>query len=222
MTTDNGIKYFHMVYRYLNFNGQVFGETLTTQGISAFKDIKRIDSLEAFPLKFYPRQKEIVEYIVKCGKIFVNLMGQYHVQYRGNAFYRTDGSYVEVPVDSRIMVDVFYFRKVNPNYVRPVINKLARSDLSRSHYVFPNKEADQVKSNDFNSVSLSEDDLIICSQTVYDWNFGNKQWRRSPNYDNLKEKRFANVMRNGIPGKLHRQNRVEPIYFPESYDPRRT
>ena len=37
------------------------------------------------------------------------------------------GDSVEVSVDSRIMVDVTYFRKVNPNYAGPQINELARS-----------------------------------------------------------------------------------------------
>jgi hypothetical protein len=120
--TDSGIKYFHVVCRYLNFNGHVFGETSTAMGIPAFKGVKRIDRPEAFPLEFLPRQKEIMKYMVKCGTTFVSLMGQHHVQYRGNAFYRTDGSYVEVPVDSRIIIDVSYFRKVNPNYVRPNVN----------------------------------------------------------------------------------------------------
>ncbi len=33
--TDNGIRYFYMIYRYLNFNG-VFSEALTTLRISIF------------------------------------------------------------------------------------------------------------------------------------------------------------------------------------------
>jgi hypothetical protein len=58
-----------------------------------------------------------MEYIVNCGKPFVNFVGQHYVPYRGDACYTTESSYVEVPVDSRITVDVsYYFRKVNPNY----------------------------------------------------------------------------------------------------------
>ncbi len=72
------------------------------------------------------------------------------------------------------MIDISYFRKVNPNYVKSVINKLTRFDSSRSHYVFPDKDEDKVKSNNFNSASLSKDDLIICSQTIYGWSFRNK------------------------------------------------
>jgi len=220
-TTEKEIKYFHVTCRYLNYDGQVFGETPAALGILAFKGAKRIDKLEAFPLEFHPRQEEIREYMVKCGETFVNLRGQHHVQYRGNAFYVRDGSYVEVPVDSRIMVDVSYFRKVNPNYVRPAINELVRSSSSSSYHHFP-VGGDEVKSSGFDPTSLSGDDLMICSQTVYGWSFGNKQWCRSPTCDTLTAKRFANAGRSGIPGKLHRRDRVELIFFPQSRDPRRT
>jgi len=222
-TTEKGIRYFHVVCRYLNYDG-LFGETSALLGISAFKGAKRIDKLEAFPLEFHPHPEEIKEYMVKCGETFVNLMGQHHVQYRGNAFYVAGGDYVEVPVDSRIMVDVSYFRKVDPNYARPAINELARAGRSRSDFDFhfPSDNSDKVKSNGFDPTSLSENDLMICSQTVYGWSFGNKQWCRSPTCDTLAVKRSANAGRSGIPGKLHRRDQVEPIFFPQSRDPRRT
>ena len=48
---------------------------------------------------------EMREYFVRCGQKVVSLMGQHHVRYHGNAFYIQKGDYVEVPRDSRIMVD---------------------------------------------------------------------------------------------------------------------
>lgn len=91
-------------------------------------------------------------------------MGQHHVQYRGNAFYIEKGEYVEVPVDSRIMVDVAYFRKINPNYTRPHINELARpSSLSISYIFFSNTDADEVKTNGLDTTTMSEGELMICS-----------------------------------------------------------
>ena len=71
-TTKSGIKYFYVIYRYLNWD-RVFNETSTALGILIFKGIKRIDILEAFPLKYYPRQEEMKEYMMECGKRFVNL-----------------------------------------------------------------------------------------------------------------------------------------------------
>ena len=141
--TTTGITYFHVECRYLDFNGQVFGEVSTALGMGTFQGAKRIDSLEAFPLAFHRRQKEMREHCVRCGRHFISLTGQRHVQYRGNAFYIEKGDYVEVPVDSRIMVDVAYFRKVNPNYARPHINELARPSSSDGFYNFWGTEAEK-------------------------------------------------------------------------------
>ncbi|MCJ1280370.1 hypothetical protein MMC21_008197 [Puttea exsequens] len=105
-------------------------------------------------------------------------MGQHHVQYCGNAFYIEKGEYVEVPVDSRIMVDVAYFRKINPNYTRPHINELARPSSSNSIFNhFFATDAEEAKANCLDKTAMSEDDLMICSQTVYGWSFGNKRWQ---------------------------------------------
>jgi hypothetical protein len=112
---------------------------------------------------------------MKCDKIFVNFKSQYHIQYRDNAFYVKNGSYVKIPVDSRIMIDISCFRKINPNYVRSAINELVRSNLSSLYYYFPVVGGDEIKNSSFDLISLSEDDLMICSQTVYDWSFSNKQ-----------------------------------------------
>ncbi|KAL8626238.1 hypothetical protein Q9189_008078 [Teloschistes chrysophthalmus] len=177
-TTTTGITYFHVECRLLDFNGQVFGEVSTALGIGKFPGAKRIDRLEAFPLEFHAHQQEIREYFVRCGRQFASFMGQYHVQYRGNAFYIEKGEYVEVPVDSRIMVDVAYFRKINPNYTRPHINELARPSSSNNTYIlfFSDTEAEGVKTNGLDITTMSEGDLMICSQTVYGWSFGNKRW----------------------------------------------
>lgn len=127
--TANGVPYFHAECAYLDYNGQTFGEVSTALGIRAFQGAKQIDGLEAFPLEFHRQQDEMKKYFIRCGRQFTSLIGQHHAQYRGNAFYMENGDYVEVPVDSRIVVDVAYFRKVNPNCARPRINELARPSL---------------------------------------------------------------------------------------------
>jgi len=179
-TTNTGIAYFHAECRLLDFNGHVFGEVSSALGIGKFQGAKRVDRLEAFPLEFHGHQKKMKEYFVRCGRQFASLMGQHHVQYRGNAFYIEKGEYVEVPVDSRIMVDVAYFRKINPNYTRPHINELARPSSSNNTYIlfFSDTDAEEVETNGLDTTTMSEGDLMICSQTVYGWSFGNKRWRK--------------------------------------------
>lgn len=185
----NGVTYFHVECAYLDFNGQVFGEVSTALGIRIFQGAKRIDRLEAFPLEFYRHQEEMRGYFVRCGRQFASLVGQHHVQYRGNAFYIENGDYVEVPVDSRIMVDVVYFRKINPNYARPRINELARLSSSNSILMFSlDTEADKVKHNGLDTKTMTDNDLIICSQTVYGWSFGNKRWRKPYSLNTLRMK----------------------------------
>ena len=117
-------------------------------------------------------------------------MGQHHVYYRGNAFYLEKGDYVEVPVDSRIMVDVAYFRKLNPNYARPQVNELARSSSSDGLWIlWSDTEADEVKSNGLDAETMSKDDLMICSQTVCGWSFGNKCWCKPSSFERYTERR---------------------------------
>jgi len=178
-TTSGGVIYFHVDCRYLDYNGKAFGEVSTALGIRTYQGAKPIDRLEAYPLAFHRRQKKMREHCVRCGRQFVSFTGQHHVQYHGNAFYIEKGDYIEVPVDSRIMVDVAYFRKANPNYIRPHINALARPNSSDGFFIFSDTEADAVKSSSLDMKAMSEDDLMICSQTVYGWSFGNKQWCKS-------------------------------------------
>jgi hypothetical protein len=131
----------------------------------------------------------------------------------------TDGGYVKILMDNRIIVDISYFRKVNSNYVRPAINELIRSSLSSLYYYYPVNNGDKIKSNSFDLILLNKDDLMICCQTVYGWSFGNKQWRKSLTRDTLIVIRLVNVMRSGIPNKLYRKNRLESIFFSQSRDP---
>ena len=120
-------------------------------------------------------------------------MGQHHVQYRGNACYVEKGEYVEVPVNSRIIFNVAYFHNINPNYMRPRVNELARPN-SVCGLFYLDTEAEEVKSNSLDTTTISEDDLMICSQTVYGWSFGNKRWRKSCPMNTLRDEDYAKMM----------------------------
>lgn len=160
--------------------------------------------LRPFQLEFHGHQKEMKEFFVRCGRQFASLMGQHHVQYRSNAFYIEKGEYVEVLVDSRIMVDVAYFRKINPNYTRPHINELARPSSSSDTYVFffSDIEAEEVK---------------ICSQTVCGWSFGNKRWRKPSSPEHYKME-LVLMTWSGICGQRYHGDCLESIFFRQSRD----
>lgn len=176
-TTSSEIPYFYVECRLLDFNERVFDKVSTTLGIGKFQGAKRVDRFEAFPFEFHAHQKEMREYFVKCDRQFVFLTNQHHVRYRSNVFYIEKGEYVEVLVNNRIMIDVASFRKINPNYIRSHINELTRSSSSIDIYIFFSNDikAKEVKTNDLNTIVMSEGDLIICSQTIYEWSFGNKR-----------------------------------------------
>jgi hypothetical protein len=49
----NGVEYFHIEGRYLDFNKEVFSETLVEARISRFRKVKPINALGLFPLKYH-------------------------------------------------------------------------------------------------------------------------------------------------------------------------
>lgn len=52
---------------------------------------------------------------------FINLKDIYYRYYNNNIFYIYDGESIEIYIDGRIIVDIIYFRKINPNYFKPII-----------------------------------------------------------------------------------------------------
>jgi len=175
-TTANRVTYFHMECRYLDSDGLVFGEVWTALGVGKFAGVKRIVTLDAFPLEYHPRRSEMRASLIERGRRFVSLLGVQYLQYHGNAFFMEKGEVVEVPVKSRIMVDAAFFRENNSNYVRPRISGLIeRHPLSAGWYNFEPEKL--VKSNDAEPSQMNEDALLLCSSTVRGWSFGNKLWR---------------------------------------------
>lgn len=178
-TAISQVRYFHVVCRYLRFDGKVFGETATSLGIQEFEGASRIDKLNAFPLIFHARQREVMEDMVRFGKMYISLQGQHHLQYRGNAFCQVEGAYVAFPVDSRIMIDPARFHKDNPNYIRPAINELAQSGSNMSDYYLFDGDTSQSKSHRLDRATLGDDAFMVCSRLVCGWSFGDKRWSQS-------------------------------------------
>jgi hypothetical protein len=72
---DDGTEYFHIEGRYLDFDGENFGHASTALGIFKFRGTKRVDKLEAFPLKYHPNEKEMRHQLTDCGEKFLKLGG---------------------------------------------------------------------------------------------------------------------------------------------------
>ncbi|PMD21103.1 P-loop containing nucleoside triphosphate hydrolase protein [Hyaloscypha hepaticicola] len=168
-----GEKYFSMACRYLDFDGKTFGTVPINLAIPKFRGTKRINTLRAFPLKYYQDEKLVKANIVECGRKFVALKDVRLVHCRGEAFYMDEGDPVRLSVDSRVIIDPDFFWKMNPNYSRPRTDL----DVTRPNQLPPGwSSCTVVKSNGIEPAELTEDDLLICCPTVLGFSFGEKIW----------------------------------------------
>ena len=160
--TTQGQRYFHMECHYLDFDGRVFGQASTQIGIASFRGVRRIDSLEAFPLEHHPSKPEMTARLVACGRKFISLIGSHRRQYQGVAFYMQKGRPIRIPVHSRIMIDPGIFRELHPSYTRPRIYEPSQNS---SINIFSlsgtsGKSTDQVKDNEMDPGEMCDEDLL--------------------------------------------------------------
>ena len=185
-TTSDGMEYFHIRGRYVDFDGKLFGEVPIQTGILKFRGSKPINSLDVFPLRYHENADQVRAELVKCGQKFGSLKSVRHLQYNGKAFQVVKGEPVAISISSRIIVDAAQFRKINPNYVRPSLIKAANGRSTDSNTIDlwdfvedrppPPLGANEVK---FNLVDLDmqdEDNLVLCSPTVLGYSLNNKLW----------------------------------------------
>lgn len=189
-TTSDGVVYFHIKGRYVDFNGKVFGEVPIDTGVLKFRGSKPINSLDVFPLQYHENIDQVRAELVKCGQKFGSLKSVGHLQYSGTAFQVVRGEPVATSISSRIIVDAAQFRKINPNYARPSLIRAANSRRHDSNSIElwfdddggppPPPRAVEVKVDDVDVNMQDEDNLIICSPTVLGYSLNDKLWRKNP------------------------------------------
>ncbi|KAF8882735.1 P-loop containing nucleoside triphosphate hydrolase protein [Gymnopilus junonius] len=79
----------------------------------------KINTLDAYPLKFHADPEGLKESLLKRGKKWVSLIGVHHKQFDGLAAIKSQDKLLKHNVRGRIMVDRATFRRLNPNYVLP-------------------------------------------------------------------------------------------------------
>ncbi|KUL79597.1 hypothetical protein ZTR_09476, partial [Talaromyces verruculosus] len=97
---------FNLSCQYLDSDGEKVGFASIDLKISKFAGVKRIASLICFPLQYHPQKGQVTAELIACGKAFV-------VQ---------DDVKVKRNIDSRVMIDAAFFRRMNPNYQQPIID----------------------------------------------------------------------------------------------------
>ncbi|EDN03641.1 predicted protein [Histoplasma mississippiense (nom. inval.)] len=185
-TKMNGIKYFSLDCRYLDFDGEVFGEAGTQLEVTGFHGPRPIHTLEAFPLDHHPNKSGVMTSIIDFGRKFCSLKGQHIRHCRGRAFFKVRGEIVQICINSRVMVDSAFFRQMNPNYTRPRINQRNGSYVDNDGITHVNVSAffdnqdqrmrDQVKSNGMNPSEMKDVDFLICCPTVLGFCFNENIW----------------------------------------------
>jgi hypothetical protein len=188
-TMSNGVEYFHIKGRYLDFDGKALGEVSIATGILKFRGSKPITSLEIFPLQYHPSKNQVEANLINCGRKFLSLTGVQHLQYEGKAFQMKKGEAIAMSVESKIMVDHALFLKTNPNYSRPSINQVANKRLGDSDIVDlwdlfdddpASSQPDQVKLHARDLGDAKDEDLLICSPTVLGFSLHDKLWCMNP------------------------------------------
>ena len=176
--TVDGVRFFQLKCRYLDYNGKSFGEAWTLLAIEEFRGVKRIDTLDVFPLHHHPQESELRSLLTQQGVMFVALMGVQHREYEGDAFFIRKGELDVVKVKGRVMIDAGSFRDVNPTYSKLRVNEPLKTEA----YAFccivspSDKDSETLASNKIQQEDLAEDDLMTCSATVMGYSLVNKMW----------------------------------------------
>ncbi|KAH6666386.1 P-loop containing nucleoside triphosphate hydrolase protein [Halenospora varia] len=165
-SSKSGTKFWNLDCRYLDFNGEDFGSVSIELHIPKFRGTRRINTLEAFPLQYHADVRAARADLLASGQKFRTLIGSHHRHCRGTAFVMYDGEQIEVAIDSRIMVDAAFFRKMNPNYFRPTVINLddavdlweafTFSNYTSSHYSSSDTPSDETLSDTSSSLASSD------------------------------------------------------------------
>ncbi|KAH6712098.1 hypothetical protein BKA61DRAFT_577202 [Leptodontidium sp. MPI-SDFR-AT-0119] len=100
-------------------------------------------------------------------------------EYKGKGFYIEKDRVVEIPIESRVVVDAAYFREENPNYARPSIKNSDKGSPTGWHVIdFDDSEemSASAKNNGIDPLEVKGDDLLICSLTVPGFSLGDRRW----------------------------------------------
>lgn len=171
--TIRNVDCFEVQGHYLDFDGEIFGESTETLQIDFFRGSKRIDSLPVYPLTNHP-DPAIETRLVSNGQRFVKLMASHHRRYEGNMFVLYEKQMMKLPIKSDIIVDVKTFRETNPNYPKLETKKPDCVDMWGG--TREGEAEDRVQHNGLDVGAMREVDLIRCSPTVLGFSLNEKVW----------------------------------------------
>ena len=107
--------------RYLEYDGKTFGMGTTHVEISAFPGVRKITSLDCYPIQYHQRSKLLKAQLIERGKQFVSLQGMSYRHHKGMAYAKRKKQVLKIHIDGRVMVDPAIHRRINPNYPVSVV-----------------------------------------------------------------------------------------------------
>ncbi|KAH0841050.1 putative AAA family ATPase [Fonsecaea pedrosoi] len=107
--------------RYLEYDGKNFGMGTTHAEISSFQGVRKITSLDCYPLQYHKHAEKMRTQLIDRGKHFVALQGMNYRHHRGMAYTKRKKQVLKINIDGRVMVDPAIHRRINPNYPASVI-----------------------------------------------------------------------------------------------------
>uniref|UniRef100_A0A093VE36 Putative AAA family ATPase y4kL n=1 Tax=Talaromyces marneffei PM1 TaxID=1077442 RepID=A0A093VE36_TALMA len=157
--TIRGREFLEVNGRYLDYDGEVFGESTETLQIGFFRGAKQIQTLPVYPLHYHT-DPNIWSRLVCNGRHFVSLIGSHHREYCGNMFIPDKNRLLKFHMHGRIMVDAAIFRKTNPNYPRLEIKKPDTVDFFFEQVKQGGPES-RIRGKDIDFSAMKEEDLAI-------------------------------------------------------------
>ncbi|KAJ6061001.1 hypothetical protein N7444_001697 [Penicillium canescens] len=183
-TTEDDVTYYRLECRYLDYDGQKFGEAGIFLGVTKFRGSRPIEALQAFPLHHHPDYDGVRKDLVKRGRKFCGMAGR-HIQHcDGSAFFMKNGAAVEVKINGQVGVDAAFFRQMLPNYSRPRLQDnwpkkndgIAVIDIGALFKRDREREKEGMQEGSVDVQQMGEDDFLISCPTVCCFSFQDKQF----------------------------------------------
>ena len=114
--------------RYLEYDGKTFGMGTTHSEISSFQGVRKITSLDCYPLQYHKNSEKLKLQLIERGKHFVSLQGMNYRHHKGMAYAKRKKQILKINIDGRVMVDPAIHRRINPNYPVSVVKPKDDSD----------------------------------------------------------------------------------------------
>lgn len=102
--------------RYLEYDGKTFGMGTMHSEVTSFQGVRKISSLECYPLQYHKDADAMRAKLIERGKQFVSLQGMNYRYHKGMAYTKRKRQVLKINIDGRIMVDPAIHRRINPNY----------------------------------------------------------------------------------------------------------